>query len=131
MRARRLPWVVVDYASAADDRTSGTVGRNLWLFAEEAQMGVLVILEMDGPTDTLLAAGADLETRRPTSAKLAQIVAPTESGVVVATFWESAEARDDYQSQPEHSEALRASGLLDAMTQMRSRIFEDAALALR
>jgi len=32
-------------------------------------MGVLVILEMDGPTDTLLAAGADLEARRPTSAK--------------------------------------------------------------
>jgi len=39
------------------------------------------------------------------------MVAPTESGVVVATFWESAEARDDYQSQPEHGEALRASGL--------------------
>lgn len=94
-------------------------------------MGVLVILEMDGPTDTLLAAAADLEARRPTSAVVAQIVAPTESGVVVATFWESAEARDDYQSQPEHSEALRASGLLDAVTEMRSSVFEDAALTLR
>ena len=93
-------------------------------------MGVLVILEMDGSTDALLAAGTDLEARRPTSAKLAQIVAPTEGGVVVATFWESAEARDAYQSQPEHREALQASGLLDAMTVMRSRVFEDAELKL-
>jgi hypothetical protein len=62
---------------------------------------------------TLLAAAADLEARRPTSAKLAQAVAPTESGVVVATFWESAEARDAYQSEPEHREALQASGMLD------------------
>src|SRR4051794_33920130 len=90
-----------------------------WLSAEEVQMGVLVILEMDGPTDALLAAAADLEARRPTSAVLARIAAPTKSGVVVTTFWESAEARDDYQSQPEHSEALRASGLLDAVSEMR------------
>jgi hypothetical protein len=69
----------------------------------------------------VLAAAADLEARRPTSAKLAQVVAPTESGVVVATFWESAEARDAYQSAPEHREALQASGLLDSVTEMRSR----------
>ena len=56
-------------------------------------MGVLVILEMDGLTDALLAAAADLEARRPTPAVLARAVAPTESGVVVATFWESAESR--------------------------------------
>jgi hypothetical protein len=92
-------------------------------------MGVLVLLQMDGPTDMLLAAAAELEARRPTSAVVARIVAPTESGVVVATFWESAEARGDYQ--PEHSEALRASGLLDAVTEMRSSVFEDAALTLR
>ena len=94
-------------------------------------MGVLVILEMDGPTDALLAAAADLEARRPTSAMLARVVAPTESGVVVATFWESAESRDDYQSQPEHREALQASGVLDAVTEMRSRVFEDAELSRR
>ena len=91
-------------------------------------MGVLVILEMDGPTDALLAAAADLEARRPTSAIRARVVAPTESGVVVATFWDSAEARDGYQSPPEHREALQASGLLDAVTDMRSRVFEDAEL---
>ena len=93
-------------------------------------MGVLVILEMDGSTEALLTAAVDLEARRPTSAKLAQAVAPTDSGVVVATFWESAEAREGYQSQPEHREALQASGLLDAVTEMRSRVFEDAELKL-
>ena len=93
-------------------------------------MGVLVILEMDGSTDAVLAAAADLEARRTTSAVLARMVAPTESGVVVVTFWESAEARDAYQSQPEHREALQASGLLDAVTDMRSRVFEDAQLKL-
>lgn len=96
----------------------------------EVVMGVLVILEMDGLTDALLAAAADLEARRPTPAVLARVVAPTESGLVVATFWESAEARDDHQSQPEHREALQASGLLDAVTEMRSRVFEDAELKL-
>ena len=91
-------------------------------------MGVLVILEMDGSTDALLAAAADLEARRPTSAIRARVVAPTESGVVVVTFWESAESRDGYQAQPEHHEALQASGLLDAVKEMRSRVFEDAEL---
>ena len=93
-------------------------------------MGVLVVLEMDGPTDALLAAAADLEARRPTSAVLARAVAPTESGVVVATFWESAEARDSYQSEPEHREALQASGVLDLVTDMRSNAYDDAELRL-
>ena len=106
-----------------------TVGRTP-VTAEEVLVGVLVILEMDGSTDALLAAAADLEARRPTSAIRARVVAPTESGVVVATFWDSAEARDGYQSQPEHREALQASGLLDAMKDMRSRVFEDAELKL-
>jgi len=94
-------------------------------------MGVLVILEMDGATDALLASAADLEDRRPTPAILARMIAPTEHGVVACTFWESAEAREHYQSQPEHGEALRASGLLDAVTDMRSRVFENAELTLQ
>ena len=94
-------------------------------------MGVLVILEMDGEADALLAAGADLEARRPTPAKVARMVAPSESGVVMVTFWESAAARDAYQGEPEHDEALRASGLLDAVTAMRSRVFENAELSVR
>jgi hypothetical protein len=98
--------------------------------AKEVLVGVLVLLEMDGSPEAVLAAAVDLDARRPTSAKLAQAVAPTESGVVVATFWESAEARDAYQSEPEHREALQASGLLDSVTEMRSRVFEDAELKL-
>lgn len=93
-------------------------------------MGVLVILEMDGSTEAVLEAAADLEARRPTAAILARLVAPTETGVVAVTFWESAEARDGYQSEPEHREALQASGLLDAVTEMRSRVFEAAELRL-
>ena len=46
-------------------------------------MGVLVILEMDGGTDALLTAAADIEARRPTSAVQARIVAPTETGAQV------------------------------------------------
>jgi hypothetical protein len=94
-------------------------------------VGVLVILEVDGDTEALLAAAADLEARRPAPAVLARVIAPTEDGAVVCTFWESAEAREDHQSQPEHSEALQASGLLDAMTGSRSRVFEDAELTLQ
>jgi hypothetical protein len=93
-------------------------------------MGVLVILEMDGSTEELLAAAADLEARRPTPAILARVVAPAEGGVVVITFWESAQERDAYQAQPEHREALEASGMLAAVTDMRSRVFEDADLRL-
>jgi hypothetical protein len=48
----------------------------------------------------------------------------------VATFWESAEARDAYQSEREHREALQASGMLDAVAEMRSRVYEDAELKL-
>lgn len=92
-------------------------------------MGVLVILEIDGDTDELLKAADDLHTRRSSPAALAQVIAPAEGGAIVCTFWESAEARDEYQSQPEHSEALRESGLLDAMTGTRSRVFPDAELA--
>ena len=93
-------------------------------------MGVLVVLEMDGSAEALLAAAEDLEARRPAPAVLARAVAPTATGLVVVTFWESAEARDAYQSDPAHREALQASGLLDAVTEMRSRVFEDARLKL-
>ena len=94
-------------------------------------MGVLVILEMNGDTEALLAAAADLEERRPNPAVLARMTAPTETGVVVCTHWESAAARDAFQAQPEHAEALKASGLMDAVTDMSSRVFGDAELSIR
>jgi heme-degrading monooxygenase HmoA len=61
---------------------------------------------------------------------LARAVAPTASGAIIATFWESAEARESYQSQPEHHEALQASGMLDLVTDMRSTAYDDAELRL-
>jgi len=94
-------------------------------------MSVMVILEMDGDPDALLAAAAELEARRPTSAITARVVAPAEGGVVLCTVWESAAARDAYQAEPEHQEALQASGLMAAVTDMRSRVFENAELLLR
>jgi hypothetical protein len=100
-------------------------------FAAEVRMSVMVILEMDGDPDALLAAAAELEARRPTSAVTARVVAPMEGGVIVCTVWESAAARDAYQSEPEHQEALQASGLMAAVTGMRSRVFENAELSLR
>lgn len=92
-------------------------------------MAVMVILEMDGDPEALLAAAADLEGRRPTSAMTARVVAPMDGGVILCTVWESAAARDAYQSEPEHQEALEASGLLAAVTNMRSRVFENAELS--
>jgi hypothetical protein len=93
-------------------------------------MALMVILEMDGDPDALLAAAADLQARRPTSAMTARVVAPTDGGVVVCTVWESAAARDTYQSEPAHQEALQASGIMAAVTGMRSRVFENAELSL-
>ena len=61
-------------------------------------MSVMVILEMDGDPDALLAAAADLEARRPTSAVTARVIAPMEGGVIMCTVWESAAAR--VESQP-------------------------------
>jgi hypothetical protein len=83
-------------------------------------MPVMVILEMDGDSDALLAAAAELEARRPTSAVTARVAAPMEGGIVVCTVWESASARDAYQSEPEHQEALQASGLMAAVTAFSS-----------
>lgn len=93
-------------------------------------MGVLVVLEMDGDPEALLKAVADLEARRPTQAIQARVLARSDSGVVVCTYWESGEAREAYQSEAAHGEALKASGVLDAVTEMRSRVFEDAELSL-
>jgi hypothetical protein len=94
-------------------------------------MSVMVILEVDGDPEALLAATAELERRRPTSAVTARVIAPVEGGIILCTVWESAAAREAYQSEPEHEEALRASGLTAAVTGMRSRVFENAELSLR
>jgi hypothetical protein len=94
-------------------------------------MSVLVILEVDGDPDALLAATAELERRRPTSAVTARVIAPVEGGIILCTVWESAAAREAHQSEPGHEEALQASGITAAASGMRSRVFEDAVLSVR
>ena len=94
-------------------------------------MGVLAMLEIDGDRQRLAAAMQQLERLLPEqSGVLARIVARTDSGLVLFQLWESAEARQANAEDPRHMEALRVSGMLDAMTATRSRVFEDAQLGL-
>ena len=89
------------------------------------------MLELDGPTDALLAAAGRLDALLETPAGLiARILAPTETGVVLWQLWETAEARARNAEDPAHGEALRASGLLALVTGTRARAFEGAALEL-
>ena len=90
---------------------------------------VLAMLELDGPTDALLAAAERLEGLLETPEGLvARIVAPTGTGVVLWQMWQSAEARGRHADDPGHDEALRASGLLDLVTGTHARAFEGAML---
>jgi hypothetical protein len=90
---------------------------------------VLAMLELDGPTDALLAAAGRLEELLGMPEGLvARILAPTETGVVLWQLWQTAEARARNAGDPGHHEALRSSGLLDLVTGSRARAFEDAVL---
>lgn len=89
------------------------------------------MLELDGPTDALLAAADRLEALLQTpDGLLARILAPTDTGVVLWQLWATPEARARNADDPAHAEALRASGLLGLVTGTRSRAFEGAALQL-
>jgi hypothetical protein len=94
-------------------------------------MGVLAMLEIDGDTQQISAATVELERLMPEPAGvLARIVAPTDDGIVLFALWESAEARQANADDPGHTDALRESGMLGAMTASRSRVFEGAQLSL-
>jgi hypothetical protein len=90
---------------------------------------VLAMLEIDGPTDALLAAGVELERRLTTpDGLLARIVAPTATGITLWQLWESADARERNANDPRHEQALRTSGILALADATRSRTFDDAVL---
>jgi hypothetical protein len=92
---------------------------------------VLAMLELDGPTDALLAAAAELERRLGAPDGLqARIVAPTATGIVLWQLWASAAARERNAQDPGHGAALRDSGMLAVVTGSRSRAFEDAELQI-
>jgi len=92
---------------------------------------VLAMLELDGPTDALLAAAERLDGMLETPDGLvARIVAPTDAGIVLWQLWQTAEARARNAEDAAHAEALRASGLLGLVTGRRARAFEGAVLQL-
>ena len=92
-------------------------------------MGVLAMLEVDGETEPLLAATADLGRRvGEPDGLLLRMVAPTEDGMVLFQLWESPAARQANADDPHHGEALKACGVLDLMRAGRSRAFENVTL---
>ena len=80
-------------------------------------MPVLAMLELDGDTAALLAAGERIEARLGTPAGLG---APARRGPGGA-------ARRRPPHDPGHRDALAASGLLGLVTASRSRAFEGVA----
>ena len=90
---------------------------------------VLAMLEVDGPTDALLAAGEALEGHLGTpEGLLARIVAPTPTGIVLFQLWASPATRERHAADPRHAEALRESGMIELITGTRARSFENATL---
>ena len=90
---------------------------------------VLAMLEVDGPTDALLAAGEALERHLGTpEGLLARIVAPTPTGIVLWQLWASAAERERHAADPRHAAALRESGMTGLITATRARSFENARL---
>jgi hypothetical protein len=90
---------------------------------------VLAMLELDGDTEALLRAGADLERRLPPAdGLLARMIAPSETGIVLWQLWASAQARQHHADDPEHHAALEASGIKALATGVRARAFPGATL---
>jgi hypothetical protein len=94
-------------------------------------MGVLAMLEIEGDTRRITAAMEELERLLPApEGLLVRMTAPTAEGLVLFQLWASPAARQANADDPGHREALRASGMLDAMTGSRSRVFEAARLTV-
>ena len=94
-------------------------------------MPILAMLELDGDTDALLAAGAELERLLPEPDGLvARMVAPTATGIVLFQLWASADARQRNADDPGHRDALAESGMFALVTGTRSRAFEHTTLQL-
>ena len=92
---------------------------------------VLAMLEVDGPTDALLAAGEQMERHLGTpEGLLARLVAPTPTGIVLWQLWASAAAREQHAADPRHAAALREAGMPALVTGTRSRTFEHAVLQI-
>ncbi len=88
-------------------------------------MAIVVILEHKGDPERLKAAGKALaRLALHPDGVLAQAIAPTEDGMILVRIWESEQARAAWAENPEHHEALRASGISDASQSRTSRAYE-------
>lgn len=87
------------------------------------------MLELDGDTARLMAAAEEIDRRLPDpDGLLVRIAAPTDGGMVLLQLWETAEARQRNADDPEHAEALDASGMLTLVHASRSRVLDGARL---
>jgi hypothetical protein len=92
-------------------------------------VAVLAMLELDGDSEALIAASAEVDQLRPrVDGLLLRMAAPTATGMVLFQLWESAEARQRNQDDPTHGEALQASGLKALIKGSRAMTFEDVEL---
>ena len=92
-------------------------------------MGVLAMLELEGDTADLIAAGEELDRLLPRpEGLLLRIVAPTDDGMVLFQLWDSPELRARHAENPAHAEALKVSGMQALVRGSHSRVFDEAEL---
>ena len=88
-------------------------------------MAVLVIMESKGDRERLLAASDEMLNRAgPADGLAARVVAPTDDGIVLVHPWESEQARERWQQNPRHREALQASGMIGLAKERTVREYE-------
>jgi hypothetical protein len=87
------------------------------------------MLEIDGDSERLMAASAEVDRLRPTvDGLLLRMAAPTSTGMVLFQLWESAEARGQNQDDPAHARILETTGMRSLVEGSRARTFENAEL---
>jgi heme-degrading monooxygenase HmoA len=85
-------------------------------------MPIVVIMESKGDPERLLEASKELGRRAGTAdGLLARVLAPTEDGVVLIHVWKSAEARSAWHENPDHRQAVVASGMPALTTERHVR----------
>ena len=81
-------------------------------------MPILVIMEMKGDSDRLLAAADEIGRLAPVAdGLLARVLAPTDDGTILIHLWESETARTAWNANPAPHAALRASGIQTLATE--------------
>jgi hypothetical protein len=94
-------------------------------------MPVLMILDLEGDTERLLAVCEEIERGiGMPDGLLVRTVAPTDGGVVVVNLWASEEQRRRSNDDPEHARVVGESGLAEVATRRSVQRYETARLEL-